>query len=167
MNEEEKKQINLVNLVIFISVIIFSFVAMILVFTTDFGWFWYGGGYSTYYFWIGSETAPIWIQIFLVILGLIFLILTLYAVLLLLLQLGIIKINISTKLQAFFGIGTAVIAFVYNAILVGLFAIAVIGADWGLSTSFFSSLIGSIFIGVLYIIYLVNVRKEESTIPAK
>jgi hypothetical protein len=142
----------------------FSFLGAMLAFFTDFGW--WNVGYSwSYYFFIGSEMAPFWAQLFLVLLALIFLLNTLVAILLMLGQFGKIPVKF-TKLLNFGGIAIAVITFIFTPILVGLFAIIAAGDWWGLSTSFYSSLICSILIGIFYILALV-LKLPEDALPAK
>lgn len=153
-------QNKMVNYVALIAVAILSFVAMILVFVTDFGWQWYGTGYSTYYFWLGNSNVAAWPQIFLVLLALTFLISFGYSLLLLLINLGKISLNISTKWQAILGLFIAGVAFVSTLFTLVMWAIASIDYYWGVATSFYVSLFGSIIIGIFYVVYLVNTRKK-------
>lgn len=137
----------------------FSFLGAILLFFTVFGW--WNEGYSwNYYFFIGSEMAPIWAQFALVLFALIFLLNMVVALLLIFGQFGKIPVKF-TKLLNFGGIAIAVITFIFSALYVGLFAIFAAGWWWGLSTSFYSSLICSILIGIFYILALVIKLPEE------
>lgn len=157
-----------VNLVSLIAVAIFSLVAMILVFVTDFGWQWYGTGYSTYYFWLGNSNIAAWPQIFLVVIGIIFLISLGYSIILLLINLEKLSLKISGRMQAVIGIGISIIAFVATLFTVGMWAIASIDYwDWGVDTTFYTSLFGSIVIGIFYSIYFVNSGKMQKEQPEK
>ncbi|MHA1555385.1 MAG: hypothetical protein ACTSPM_00475 [Candidatus Heimdallarchaeota archaeon] len=155
-------QNKMVNYVSLIAVAIFSLVAMILALTTDFGWQWYGGSSDTYWFWLGSPNVAAWPQFFLVIIALVFLISLGYSILLLLINLGKINLNISTKLQAIFGLALALVAFITTLFTLGMWAIASIEYYWGVATSFYTSLFGSVIIGIFYVVYLVNIRKEST-----
>ena len=167
MSSESVDSSKTVRLVVLICAIIFSFVAMILVFTTDFGWWYYGSGYSTYYYWIGSEMAPIWSQIVLVLLALIFLFALAYSIFVLILNLGKISLKINPKFTAIFGIVIAAAGFVFTAFTVGMFAIVAAEAWWGLTTSFYGALVGSILLGIFYIIYFVSIGKDQTEVVAK
>lgn len=136
----------------------FSFLGAILLFFTSFGW--WDVGYGAYYFFIGSVMAPIWAQFALVLFALIFLLNMVVALLLIFGQFGKIPVKF-TKLLNFGGIAIAVITFIFSALYVGLFAIFAAGWWWGLSTSFYSSLICSILIGIFYILALVIKLPEE------
>ncbi len=157
--ETQNKMVNYVSL---ITVAIFSLVAMILVLVTDFGWQWYGTGNSTYYFWLGNSNVAAWPQIFLVVIALVFLISLGYSILLLLINLGKISLNIPTKLQAIIGLVLAFVAFITTLFTLGMWAIASSEYYWGVDTTFYSSLIGSIIIGIFYVVYLVNISKEST-----
>ncbi len=142
----------------------FSLLGAILVFATDFGW--WNVGYSwNYYFFIGSEMAPVWAQLFLVIFGLIFLVNVGVSILLILGQLGKFKANL-IRLLNFGGIALAIVTFVFTALMVGFFAIFAAGWWWGLSTSFYAGIICSILIGIFYIIALI-IKLPEEALPAK
>ncbi|MHA1155012.1 MAG: hypothetical protein ACTSQK_02800 [Candidatus Heimdallarchaeota archaeon] len=153
-------QNKMVNYVALIAVAIFSFVAMILVLTTDFGWQDYGEYYSTYWFWLGSPNVDAWPQFFLVVIALVFLLSLGYSILLLLINLEKISLNIPTKLHAILGLVLTFVAFITTLFTLGMWAIASSDYYWGVATSFYTSLFGSIIIGICYIVYLVNTRKE-------
>ena len=155
-------QNKMVNYVAIIAIAIFSLVAMILVLVSDFGWQWYGTGYSTYYFWLGNSNVAAWPQIFLVLIALIFLISLGYSLILLLINLGKISLNVPTKLQAIIGLVLALVAFIASLFTLGMWAIASIDYYWGVATSFYTSLFGSVIIGIFYVVYLVNIRKEST-----
>jgi hypothetical protein len=143
---------------------VFSLLGMILAFATDFGW--WNVGYSwNYYFFIGSETAPIWAQLLLVIFALLFLVNTGIAVFLIIGQLGKLKANL-VKILNIGGIALAVITFIYTALMVGFFAIFAAGWWWGLSTSFYAGIICPILIGIFYIIAMI-IKLPEEAAPAK
>ncbi len=160
-------QNKMVNYVALIAVAILSLVAMILALTTDFGWQWYGGSSDTYYFWLGSPNVEAWPQFFLVVIALVFLISLGYSILLLIINLGKISLNIPSKLHAIFGLVLALAAFVSTLFTLGMWAIASSNYYWGVSTSFYTSLFESIIIGIFYVVYFVNTRKELTEQPAK
>ncbi len=141
----------------------FSFLGSMLVFFGSFGW--WNTGYSDYYFFIGSEMAPVWSQLLLVLFALTFLLNTAVAIFLIIGQFGKISMKF-TKLLNFAGLGLAVITFISTALLVGFFAIFAAGWWWGLTTSFYSGLICSILIGIFYILALV-IKLPEEPMPAK
>ena len=157
-----------VNLVSSIAVAIFSLVAMILVLVTDFGWQWYGTGYSTYYFWLGNSNIAAWPQIFLVVIAIVFLISLGYSIVLILINLEKLSLKISGRMQAIIGIGISIVAFVTTLFTLGMWAIASIDYwDWGVDTTFYTSLVGSIIIGIFYGVYFVNSGKTLAEEPAK
>ncbi len=152
-------QNKMVNYVALIAVAIFSLVAMILVLSTDFGWQDYGEYHSTYWFWLGNSNVAAWPQFFLVVIALAFLISLCYSVLLFLINLEKISLNISIKWHAIIGLFIASVAFISTLFTVGMWGIASIDYYWGVATSFYTSLFGSIIIGTFYLVYLVNARK--------
>ena len=157
----------LVNLVSSIAVAIFSLVAMILVLVTDFGWQYYGAGYSTYYFWLGNSNIAAWPQIFLVAIAMVFLISLGYSIVLILINLEKLSLKIYGRMQAIIGIGISIIAFVATLFTLGMWAIASIDYYWGVDTTFYTSLVGSIIIGIFYSVYFVNSGKALIEEPAK
>jgi hypothetical protein len=160
MNQIEDKN-RMLRVVVLISTTIFSLVAMILVFSEDFGGWWTGA--SNYYYWLGSEIAPGWSKIFLVLLGLIFLMILAYSVLLIVVELLKKKLKLSYKLQAIIGIVLGVFAFIFTGLTVGMFAIFASEGDWWLETSFYSSLVGAILVVIFYVIYLIIPTKESTS----
>jgi len=141
----------------------FSFLGSMLAFFGSFGW--WNTGYSDYYFFIGSEMAPVWSQLLLVLFALTFLLNAGIAIFLIIGQFGKISMKF-TKLLNFAGIGVAVITFISTPLLVGFFAIFAAGWWWGLTTSFYSGIICSIIIGIFYILALV-IKLPEEAAPAK
>jgi len=141
--------------------IIFSFIGAILAFVTDFGW--WNVGYSwSYYFYLGSEMAPVWAQFFLFLFGVLFLVLLVLSILKLINVFGKINPKID-KLVNFAGIAISVGIFLYTAILVGIFATFAAGNWWGLSTSFYAGLIGPIIIGAFFIVHLLYSANKQKT----
>ncbi len=166
MNQDNQLVMKFVKIAFMAFAAIFSLVATILVFVTDFGGWWEGGG-SNYYFWVGAPYAPAWAQLFLVLLGLLFLALLGISVFLGILtlldkQTGIVKI------LSFIGVGGAIVGFVLTGITVGALAIFASGYEWWVATSFYSSLVGSIIVGIFYILYAVmGIVLKPSETPAK
>ncbi|HUU78598.1 MAG TPA: hypothetical protein VMX55_09630 [candidate division Zixibacteria bacterium] len=167
MNSEGTDNTKMLRLVALISAAIFNFVGMILVFTTDFSG-WWAGGSGNYYYWIGSEMAPVWLQLFLVLLGLIFLFSLAYSIVLIIVVLGKINLPINFKIQGIVGIIIAGIIFLFTILILIIFAIFASDAyEWWLATSFYSSIVGSIILAIFYIFYLLLASREETGVPAK
>ena len=166
MNSEGTDNTKMLRLVALISAAIFNLVGTILVFTTDFAGWWEGA--SNYWYWIGSEIAPFWLQFFLIILGLIFLMSLAYSIVLIITVVGKLILPINFKVQAIIGIIIAGVIFIFTALVVAIFAIFASDAnDWWLDTSFYSSIVGSIIIAIFYIFYLLLASREETGVPAK
>ncbi|MCF2142821.1 MAG: hypothetical protein K9W42_03900 [Candidatus Heimdallarchaeota archaeon] len=153
----EPKKVDPIPLVFSVASMIFSFIGAILAFFTDFGW--WNVGYSwSYYFFIGSEMAPAWAQFFLFLFGFLFLLLLLLSILKLIGSLGKISDKID-KIVIFGGIGLSAVTFIYNLLLVGIFASFAAGDWWGMSTSFYGGLVGPIIIGIFFVVQLVYKNK--------
>ena len=107
--------------------------------------------------------APFWLQLFLILLGLLFLLITVYSIIIILHNFNKIEIPLQAKQEAIIGIVLGVIAFIFTGLIVGIYAIFAAGYDWWVATSFCSSLVGSILIILFYVIYLVGIPKEQAT----
>ena len=70
-------------------------------------------------------------------------------------------------MQAIIGIGITIIAFVTTLFTLAMWAIASIDYYWGVDTTFYTSLVGSIIIGIFYSVYFVNSGKALTEEPAK
>ena len=166
MNSEGTDNTKMLRLVAIISATIFNLVGTILVFTTDFAGWWEGA--SNYWYWIGSEMAPFWLQIFLILLGLIFLMSLAYSIALIIVLAGKLKLPINYKLQAIIGLIISGVIFIFTILVLIIFAIFASDAyEWWVDTSFYSSIIGSIIIAIFYIFYLLLASREETGVPAK
>ncbi|MFW9921816.1 MAG: hypothetical protein ACFFDW_00820 [Candidatus Thorarchaeota archaeon] len=166
MNQDITSNTKLLRVVATGSAALFSLIATILAFSTDFGGWWEGYSWN-YYYWIGSETAPGWSIIFIVLLALLFLGILIYSILLIIVSLGKITLPFNCKIQAIIGIVLATGGFILTALMVGIMAIIAAGYDWWLETSFYSSLVGSIIIGIFYVFYFLLASREDSSSPAK
>jgi hypothetical protein len=149
----QEKNVTLVNYILVGLGGFFSFIASMLAFFTDFG-AWNVGYPWNYYFFIGSETAPIWAQFILFIFAFSFLVNTILAVLTILSLLGKILPKHSKFLQIG-GIILAGITFAFTALMVGFFAIFAAGWWWWLSTSFYGGLIGSLLTIIFYVLSMI------------
>ena len=168
MNEDNTQALKFIKIAFLAFGAVFSLVAAILVFFFDFGGWWLGGGYSNYYYWIGSENAPVWSQLFLVLLGLLFLALLALSVILgILLLTG--KGEKFIKIFGFIGMGGAIFAFLLTFITWGMFAI--IAGDYyelWLGTGFYGALVGSLLIGIFYLLYnVIGLLIKPSNTAAK
>lgn len=152
MQSTQTDSVNFVKITLAILAGLFSFIAMILVFVTDFGGWWTGTYSWNYYYFIGSEMAPVWAQLFLVLLGLIYLLSTGIAIIVIMTDFG--KLTNLAQIANFAGIGIGVFAFIFTGITTGMFAIIAAGSEWWLATSFYVSLIGSLLITVFFILHL-------------
>lgn len=156
MSSEQSNNNKMLNCIALLTIAIFSLVAMILVLVSDFGWQDYGSGYSTYYFWLGNTNIDAWPQIFLVLIALVFFLSLVYSGLLFFVNLGKIPFKLSSKIQAFIGLAIAALAFISTLFTVGMWAIASIDHYWGVATTFYTSLVGSIIVAIFYVVYLIN-----------
>ena len=167
MNQDNTQALKFIKIIFLAFASLFSLVAAILVFFFDFGGWWLGGGYSNYFYWIGSEMAPVWSQLFIVLLGLLFVVLLVLSIILgvmILLDKG----EKLTKILGFIGLGGAILAFLFTFITWGMFAI--IAGDYEelwLMTGFYGGLVGSLLIGIFYILYnviglLIKPKSAES-----
>ncbi|MHA1367003.1 MAG: hypothetical protein ACTSXA_07145 [Candidatus Heimdallarchaeota archaeon] len=166
MNQDNTQALKFIKVAFLAFAALFSLVAAILVFFFEYGGWWLGGGYSNYYYWIGSEMAPVWSQLFLVLLGLLFLALLALSVIL-----GILiltdKGEKMVKILGFVGIGGAIFGFLLTFITWGMFAI--IAGDYyelWLMTGFYGALVGSLLIGIFYLLYAVIgflIKPSETT----
>ncbi|MBD3192299.1 MAG: hypothetical protein GF308_16790 [Candidatus Heimdallarchaeota archaeon] len=105
-----------------------------------------------YYYFIGSEMAPVWAQLFLVLLGLIYLVSTGLAIIVILTDFG--KLTNLARMANFGGIGIGIFAFIFTGFTTGMFAIVAAGYEWWLETSFYVSLVGSLLITVFFLLHL-------------
>jgi len=155
MNESNTQVLKFIKIAFMAFAAVFSLVASILVFVTEFGGWWLGGGYSNYYYWIGSEMAPVWAQLFLVLLGLLFLALVALSVILGVLTL-LDKGEKLNKIMSFVGIGGAIFGFLLTFITLGM--LAIIAGDYEemwLDAGFYGPLVGSILVGIFYLLYII------------
>ena len=168
MNQDNTQALKLIKVAFLAFAALFSLVAAILVFFLDFGGWWLGGGYSNYFYWIGSENAPIWSQLFLVLLGLLFL-----ALLALSIILGVLILTDKgekvVKILGFVGMGVAIFSFIFTFITWGMFAI--IAGDYyelWLMTGFWGALVGSLLVGIFYLLYsVIGLLMKPSETAAK
>jgi len=166
MNQDNQQTTKFVKIAFMAFAFIFSLVAAILVFAIEFGGWWLGGGYSNYFYWLGSENAGFGAKIPLILLGLLFLVLALISIILGILTLIDKEIFVgkfsSFKILSFLGIAGAIAGFLLTALsVIVLFAIAGDYEELWLDAGFYGPLIGSILVGIFYILYIVlgNVMK--------
>jgi len=169
MNQDNQQTTKFVKIAFMAFAFIFSLVAAILVFATDFGGWWLGGGYSNYFYWLGSEIAGFGSKIPLILLGLLFLVLAGMSVILGILTLidkeFLIGKLSSFKILSFLGVAGAIAGFLLTALsVIVLFVMAGDYESLWLDAGFYGPLVGSILVGIFYILYIVlgNVMK-----PAK
>ena len=166
MNQDTQQTTKFVKIAFMAFAFIFSLVAAILVFATDFGGWWLGGGYSNYFYWLGSENAGFGAKIPLILLGLLFLVLAGMAAILGILTLinkefFIGKLS-SFKILSFGGVAGAIAGFLLTALsVIVLFIIAGDYEELWLDAGFYGPLVGSILVGIFFILYVVlgNVMK--------
>lgn len=169
MNQDTQQTQKFVKVAFMAFAFIFSLVAAILVFATDFGGWWLGGGYSNYYYWLGSEIAGFGSKIPLILLGLLFLVLAGVSVFLGILTLidkefFLGKLS-SFKILSFGGVAGAIAGFLLT--ILAVIILFVIAGDYEvlwLDAGFYGPLIGSLLVGIFFILYVVlgNIMK-----PAK
>lgn len=139
---------------------VFSFIASMIAFFSVFGG--WNAGYSwNYYFFIGSEMAPVWAQLLLFLFALAFLLNTILSIFIILSLLGKVLIKYTKSLQIA-GIVLAGITFISTGLLVGFFAIFVGGYEWWLETSFYGGIIGSILTAIFYLLSILLKPSSET-----
>lgn len=162
MNESNEMVIKFVKIAFMAFAFIFSLVAAILVFATDFGGYWPGGGYSNYFYWLGADPLNVGFgaKIPLILLGLLFLLLAGVSVFLGVLTLinkefFLGKLS-SFKILSFGGVAGAIIGFLLTILsVIILFVLAGDYEELWLDAGFYGALIGSLLIGIFFILYVV------------
>ena len=72
------------------------------------------------------------------------------------------------KVLGFLGVGGAILGFILTGITVGALAIFASGYNWWLEAGFYGGLVGSIIVGIFFILYSVmGMVMKPSEEPAK
>lgn len=163
MNETTTSEsTKLAKIIVSIAAILFSFVALILV-QTEYFVTWYIGSPSYYasFYW-GHSYMHHWLKLFLFLLTVVFLVCLAVSVFLLLNALGKLKIKLPIKRLGILGIIAAVLSFATTILTLIVVAIYSIGIEWWPDASFYSSIVGSILVGIFSIIYTVLESSAKS-----